>query len=177
MLNKKQLSLLCISASLFAASGSVFAGSNTAALNVSATVASSCTISTLPVSFGTYNPTNPADTTTSGSVTLTCVKNSDPIVSLDFGQNATAGTRAMKDTVGGVELLSYQLYQPSSVVPNTACTFNETVAWGNAGAEQFDPPAATNIAPQTYNICGKIPAGQDVAAGSYQDTVTAQVDF
>ena len=128
--------------------------------------------------FGLAAAASAAATTSTGSVTLSCVKNSDPSISLTLGLYAVGSVRGMKDSViTNTDVLSYQLYQPSSLVPNTACTFNETTAWGITGTELFDPAAATSIAPQTYNICGKILPGQDVANGSYQDTVTAQVDF
>ena len=177
-MNTKSLALAFASLTMFATTGVAIAGSATAPLVVSATVAASCSISTTPVSFGAYDPASAAATTSTGSVTLSCVKNSDPSISLTLGLYAVGSVRGMKDSViTNTDVLSYQLYQPSSLVPNTACTFNETTAWGSTGTELFDPAAATSIAPQTYNICGKILPGQDVANGSYQDTVTAQVDF
>lgn len=71
--------------------------------------------------------------------------------------------------------LAYYLYKPAS--PTEACTGKETVIWGAAGADRLELGATTSLAPTTYNICGKIPAQQDVATGTYQDTVTATVEF
>ena len=176
-MNTKSLALAFASLTMFATTGVAIAGSATAPLVVSATVAASCSISTTPVSFGAYDPASAAETTTTGSVILSCVKNSDPSISLTLGLHAVGSVRGMKDSVlTNTDVLSYQLYQPPSLVSNIPCTFGETTVWGT-GADLFDPAAATSIAPQTYNICGKILPGQDVANGSYQDTVTAQVDF
>jgi spore coat protein U-like protein len=174
----KKVSAIFTTAAIISISSSAIAATSTAALNVTATVAASCAISTSPVSFGTYNPANGTATTSSGSVTISCVKGSDPIVSLDMGQNPIGGFRTMIDPVAAsAENLSYQLYKPASLTPNTACSGTETVGWGSIGNDRLDLPVSTSIAAQTYNICGSIPAGQDVATGSYQDVVTASVDF
>ncbi len=158
--------------------GALAAGQATSELSVTATVNASCTINTSPVSFGNYSPAQAQPTYVSGSVSVSCVKGSVPVISLSGGLNpgATPGERAMKHTVG-TDLLSYFLYKPASIVANTACTTTESDPWGTVGAERFEPGTSTGIAASTYNICGKIPAAQDVTTGSYQDTVTATVEF
>lgn len=152
------------------------AGTETANLTVTATVNSSCTINTSPVNFGSYNPVVTTPTTVSGGVSVACVKGSIPVISLSGGLNpgANAGERAMKRTDGD-DKLAYYLYKPASLT--AACTGNESSVWGATGADRLEPGAATSISQATYNICGKVPAQQDVATGTYQDTVTATVEF
>lgn len=173
-----------IKAALFASFGwaavstSVLAGQATSDLTVTANVNASCTINTSPVSFGSYSPASTQPTYVSGAVTVACVKGTVPVISLSAGLNpgANVGERAMKLATGS-DLLTYFLYKPASVIANAACTNTETDPWGAIGTERFEPGMVSGIAASTYNICGKIPAGQDVATGSYQDTVTATVDF
>lgn len=177
-MNKISKVVLAASVGFATISSAAIAAQATSDLTVTATVNASCTINTTPVSFGNYSPANVQHTYVSGSVTVACVKGSIPVISLSGGLNpgVNPGERAMKHTIGN-ELLSYFLYKPASIVPNTACTTTETDPWGAIGVERFEPGAATGIAASTYNICGKIPAAQDVSTGSYQDTVTATVEF
>ncbi len=169
---------LVASFAVAATSNAAFAGQATSDLTITANVNASCTINTSPVSFGSYSPASAQATYVSGAVTVACVKGTVPVISLSAGLNpgTNLGERAMKLTTGS-DLLSYFLYKPASIVANTACTNTETDPWGAIGTERFEPGTVGSIAAATYNICGKIPAGQDVATGSYQDTVTATVDF
>jgi spore coat protein U-like protein len=178
MMKKISKAVLAASFGLMSVHAGVMAAQATSELTVTANVNASCSINTNPVSFGSYNPANAQPTYVSGSVTVACVKGSVPVISLSGGLNpgANPGERAMKHTVG-TDLLSYFLYKPASVVANTACTTTETNPWGSVGTERFEPGTSTGIAASTYNICGKIPAAQDVSTGSYQDTVTATVEF
>ncbi|HEX8011318.1 MAG TPA: spore coat protein U domain-containing protein, partial [Casimicrobiaceae bacterium] len=75
------------------------------------------------------------------------------------------------------DLLGYELYQPPNTTPGTACSFPGTQVWGSSGAAIFTPTAPSSKASRTYNVCGTVAAGQDVAVGSYQDTVVATVNF
>ncbi len=177
-MKKISKAVLAASLGLLSVHAGVMAGQATADLSVTANVSASCTINTTPVSFGSYSPAQAQPTFVSGSVTVACVKGSTPVISLSSGLHpgSTPGERAMKHAVG-TDLLSYFLYKPASVVANTACTTTETDPWGSVGTERFEPGTATGIAASTYNICGKIPAAQDVSTGSYQDTVTATVEF
>lgn len=151
------------------------AGSATANLNVSASVAANCTIATTPVAFGAYDPivaqaTVPLDAT--GTVTIACTKGATASITLGLGNGVT--TRQMSGT-GGV--LSYELYQQPDTNTGTACNYAAPTVWGATGLGVFTPPAAPGKAPRTYNVCGRVAAGQDVGAGSYTDTVVATVSF
>jgi spore coat protein U domain-containing protein, fimbrial subunit CupE1/2/3/6 len=148
-----------------------FAASATSSFSISATVTNNCTITTSAISFGAYDPTvsnlsTPLDAT--GSVTITCTKGAATTLGLSAGANsanATGTTRAMKS---GSDYLSYELYQDTG----------RATVWGNSGTSLFTPPVAPSKDPRTFTTYGRIPAGQDVPAGTtYTDTVTATVNF
>jgi spore coat protein U-like protein len=67
----------------------------------------------------------------------------------------------------GADFLTYELYQDS----------NRTTVWGNSGAGLLSPAAAPSKAARNFTVYGRVTANQDVAAGSYSDTVLATVNF
>lgn len=131
---------------------------------ISANVAANCVLTAGSVAFGSYDPLVANDTTPldqTGTFTIRCVKGVTADVGLDDGVN---GARQMSD--GGTELLNYELYQDGG----------RTTAWTDSGAGRYSYTAANRSA-TTLTIYGRIPAGQDVAAGSYTDTVVASAEF
>ncbi|MDO8684810.1 MAG: spore coat U domain-containing protein [Armatimonadota bacterium] len=125
-----------------------------------------CTISTTPVSFGNYNVFSVTPLDTTGTVTYRCGTERNIRISLNRGGAATFNPRRM---LKGSEALNYNLYRDAA----------RTTIWGDGtGGTQvyFDanPPNNQNV---TVNIFGRIPAGQDVTAGSYTNTITATIDF
>jgi spore coat protein U-like protein len=144
------------------------AGSASANLSVSASVANNCTISTSPLAFGAYDPVVANASTNldaTGMVTVACTKGATATIGLGLGSNASGNTRRMTD--GSSNFLSYEVYQDSS----------RSTIWGNSGAELLSPSAAPSKAMRDFTVYGRIPSNQDVPAGSYGDTVTATVNF
>jgi len=163
-----------------------WAGTATATVNVTATVTQKCKISTTNVVFGAYDPvaTNLSTALTApspGTLVVTCTKNASGVtLALNTGAHSTGGTnRRMLETAGAGMFLSYQLYQPSATTPSAACAY--TTIWGDGTNGAVFTPTGTggwgNTAAQTFNVCGQVPAGQDVEQGSYADVITATVNF
>src|SRR5471030_1721988 len=107
-----------------------WAATATATINVTATVAQKCKISTTDVVFGSYDPvvTNLATALNApgpGTLAVTCTKNASGVtLALNFGNNSTGGSvRRMKETAGALMFLNYQLYQPVSGAPSAVCAF------------------------------------------------------
>jgi spore coat protein U-like protein len=148
------------------------AGTATANLSVSASVAANCTISTSALSFGSYDPVSTNASTPlsgTGGVTVTCTSGASAAITLDAGTTPAAGSsnavplRQVGDGTG--DLLAYALYQDAP----------HTTAWGNTSGTGIGDTG--NGTAQSITVYGSVAAGQNVPAGSYSDTVTATVTF
>jgi spore coat protein U-like protein len=144
-----------------------FAQTATGTLGMSATVAKNCSITTTAVAFGSYDPvvanaTTPLDG--SGTVVVTCTKGAGTRIDLGLGANASGSVRRMS---GGTDFLTYELYQ------NTT----RTTIWGSGAAAGQTIGAAPSKAGRTFTVYGRVAAGQDVAAASYNDAVVATINF
>lgn len=144
------------------------AATATANLGVSATVTNNCTISTVALAFGSYDPVVANASTNldgTGTVVVACTKGSTATIGLGLGSNATGSTRRMKDA--GTNYLTYELYQDTG----------RSTVWGNSGAALLSPVAAPSKAARNFTVYGRVTSNQDVPAGSYSDTVVATVNF
>lgn len=147
----------------------------TGSLSVTASVAKSCSITgTTNVSFGAYDPADanfstPLDAT--GSVTVRCTKNTTYDIALGQGANAASGSTCaapLRQMASGSERLSYGLFSDAGRTSTWGCDASNDVT----RTETVGPSS-----PDTITVYGRIPAGQDVADGSYSDTVTVTVTF
>jgi spore coat protein U-like protein len=170
---KKILVPFALALTLVVLAPAAFAGSAPANLNLSATVINNCTISTTAVGFGNYDPLSGAVNNASGTVVIACTKNATPSITLGNGNNFLVNRR-MTDTTN---FMNYEIYQPPTTVAGAACTWVTPVRWGTIVGETFTPTASPGKAARTYNVCGQIAAGQDLAAATFNDTVVATVNF
>ena len=152
-----------------------------ATVSVNTTVSANCNVSTSALSFGAYDPigtqkTNNLDVGTN-QITIACVQGSAPTIAFNLGLNASGSTRRMKEA-STIDYLTYELYQPPSSSPNTACNFSGSlVVWGSSGSNLFTPSAPPSKASRSFYICARVPSAQDPGVGTYNDTVTATVNF
>jgi spore coat protein U-like protein len=173
--------LLACGASLAQSTPGGAAASSTTNIAVSATVSQACSISTTAaLAFGAYDPTgtnaNVALNAT-GQVSVSCSKGSTGLtIGMNNGTHAVGAQRQMQGATAA-DLLKYDLFQPPSNVPSTACTFPGVTAWNATGAGLLALSSATTKVARLYNVCGSIPGGQDVSMGAYTDTVIATLNF
>ena len=131
-------------------------------LAVAAVVADNCIISTVGINFGSYDPIGGTPAVANGSVTITCTKDATATISLDLGAFAVGSVRNMD--AGGSDLLEYELFTDAGfAAPWTAAA--------------VDPGPAPSTDPRTIIVYGRVPAAQNVSAGSYNDSVEATVNF
>ena len=131
--------------------------------------AGSCAFnSTVGVNFGAYDVFNPVPTDSTGSLTYTCIGLVGPItIELNKGGAPSYHPLLMQKSSG--ETLSYNLYLDAARVS----------IWGNGngGTSRYGPVTPPLGSPVTVTIYGRIPARQNVSAGSYRDTIRATINF
>ena len=126
-----------------------------------------CTISATSVSFGTYDVFSTTDLTSTGSVTFNCHPKG-PGIRVWLSKGLNAPTNAPRKMASGGNLLNYDLCQDA----------NCSTRWGDSTyPTEYGPVDAPNNKDVTLTVYGRIPAGQDVPAGTYTDRVTVTIDF
>jgi spore coat protein U-like protein len=128
--------------------------------------AAHCTISTTPVSFGSYDVFASTPTDTTGTVSFTCNGNADVTITLSKGGSSTFNPRTLN---GGADTLNYNLFRDAA----------RTTIWGDGtgSTATYTLLNTPNNTAQNLTIYGRIPAAQDVRAGTYTDSVTVNIDF
>jgi spore coat protein U-like protein len=126
----------------------------------------SCSISTTGVNFGAYDVFDPSPVDSTGSARYQCTGGTDSFtISLSQGSSGTFNPRSM---VLGNSALNYNMYLDAA----------RTSIWGDgtAGTSLFMVSNPSGK-PVTVSIFGRIPAGQDVAVGSYSDAIVVTIQF
>lgn len=175
----KQTKLLAVFLSCAAATA--FAGVDSSkSIAVSSSVSNNCIVSAgATLAFGAYDPVGAnatagtGDLAGSGSFTLKCTKGAAITVGLDAGAHAAAAQRKLSDGLATPNLLNYNLFQPAGSLGSYTCP--GTTAWDNATGKLAY--TSTSAAALTVPVCGTIPGGQDVPAGTFTDTVTIYANF
>lgn len=152
--------------------GATPAGTTTANLAVSASVAATCTATATPIAFGAYNPGSGAVLDASGAITVTCTTGTTYSIALSAGANpSTPGdvtTRRMSD--GATHYLPYQIYLDSG----------HSTVWGDGTSGSLNPGSGTftgDGSAQDRTAYGRIEAGLYVTPAMYTDTVVATITY
>ena len=129
---------------------------------LAAAPAEACSVSTSGINFGTYDPRSATPLDGAGSVQLDCHSSSRPTLSISTGSSGTFVQRRMNN---GGSTLGYNLYTTAA----------RTAIWGDGtgGTAVVNAPRRVSSTP----IYGRIPAGQNVTAGRYGDTLVVTVSW
>jgi len=153
---------------------SAVAGSLTSTVDVSTTVAASCTINTATLTFTAYDPINanastPDDAT--GNIVIRCTKGASGItIDLGNGAHNGGGQRQMANTTNTAVLLPYEIYKEGT----------RALVWGtgDSGTVYAGATLDGTGADVSVTMYGRIPAAQlQAIAGSYGDTIVSTINF
>jgi spore coat protein U-like protein len=129
-----------------------------------------CSVSTTGINYGSYDVfgTTPVDST--GTITVSCDESPPPTVIIAVGPSPNSGgffPRQMKH-LQRPDLLNYNLFTDAT----------RAVVWGDGtqGTSTASDKVHKNR-PWLMTIYGRIPAGQDVSSGSYQEVVTVTINW
>jgi spore coat protein U-like protein len=132
-------------------------------MTVTTAVAASCTTTATTADLGTWTYT--AASTASSTITVTCTQGAAvSSVGLDNGLYMVAGVRQMRGA--GTADIGYGVYQDATFA----------TAWTNAAWPALATYTAV-VAPATFTAYVKAPAGPNVIAGTYTDTVSITVTY
>lgn len=130
-----------------------------------------CAVSASGMSFGNYDPISGAHADTTGTVrvacTLTVALTGSYTVSLSAGNSGSYSARHLRN---GSNTLSYNLFTTSA----------RSIVWGDGTGGSSSVTQnflALLFVENTLTIYGRIPGGQNVPAGTYNDTITVTVTY
>jgi len=131
-------------------------------------VSAECTVSTTSVNFGAYDPVaanaaTPLDST--GTVNVFCTTGTLATVALDLGTHASGSTRRMLS--GVANFLTYEVYKDAA----------RSVVWNSVNTDSGTSASKTTAINGGFIAYGRIPSGQDVTMGSYNDTLLVTVNY
>jgi spore coat protein U-like protein len=129
-----------------------------------------CLANAPSLSFGPYDGVSGSPATTSAAITVTCDQSPAATATISIGPSGVSGgffPRRMRQD-GGSDTLDYNFYAD----PGGASV------WGDGtGGTVTRSQRVLKSKPWTVTVFGRIPAGQDVTAGSYSDILTITIDF
>jgi spore coat protein U-like protein len=130
-------------------------------LGVAPARAASCTLDLQGVVFGTYDTLSNQALNGAGSITVTC----DVFASYSLALSPGNGTLLARELQSGANTIFYNLYTDAL----------HDIIWGDGtgGTALVNGSGTYDI----YPIYGHVPAGQNVPAGAYSDTVTITLIF
>lgn len=124
-------------------------------------VRAGCTVSAAGVAFGNYDVFSSEALTGAGDINVVCT----PISSYTVSLSAGGGSYSQRELSSGSNVLSYNLYTHGGY----------TVIWGDGTGGTST--VGGNGEDVHHTVHGRIPALQNVPAGSYTDTIVVTVTF
>lgn len=174
MMSHKKVLAAAVAAILAGAAVTTGAATLPTSFQVTATVVNDCVVSSTNIAFPNYDPTSATTVTAQGAVTAKCTKGDSISVALNQGLNpatgSTAAVPARQMALGTTNFLPYHIYIAAT----------GTTEWGTGTVGTNEPAAQVSASvntPLTFTTYGSLPAGTDVPAGGYSDTVIATVSF
>jgi spore coat protein U-like protein len=125
------------------------------------TAQADCSVSSVGVAFGPYDPLASPPVDSAGTISVTC----SPATSYTIALGSGDGTFDARLLRSGASALGYNLYTDPA----------RMTIWGDGTGTSMTVSGSGTGA--SYSVYGRIPARQNVPAGSYADTITITVTF
>jgi spore coat protein U-like protein len=129
-----------------------------------------CNVTATSVNFGAYDVFVTAPDDSTGTITILCDRNTNPVrTSISASPNSGGfNPRQMRRISGAGLRLNYNLFTNAA----------RTTIWGDgtSGTSTVSSNARRNR-PVTLTIYGRIPAGQDVVIGLYNETLVVTIAY
>jgi spore coat protein U-like protein len=140
-----------------------------------AAVTFTCSVSATGIAFGSYNPLNSVGDSAVGSWTVICT-------AIGSGSATVAGTLTLSTGLSGSYAARTMKSGTNALQYNIYLTPSHTQVIGDGSAGTYAPSdSGTVTAGQVYqvtgNMYGYLPPSQDVAPGSYSDTIVVTVTY
>jgi len=135
-----------------------------------------CSASASSIAFGIYNPLSATADTSTGTLKITCTGSGAGVTTVTMNvtlSTGLSGTYATRKMFSGANALNYNIYWSTA--------YNQVMGDGTGGS--FSGTAgpltvsSSTSATATGTMYGQIPALQDVAPGSYVDTILVTVTY
>jgi len=130
-----------------------------------------CSVTTTPVTFGNYDVLSASPLNSTGTVSINCnnpEKRPMPIsLAISSGGSGTFNPRQMKAAIG-TDRMNYYLFTDPA----------RTIIWGDGtGGTSLVTGVITKTDVLNTTIYGKVPARQNIRAGSYSDSLIVTVNW
>lgn len=136
----------------------------------------SCSVSATGPVFGIYSPLGATPTYSNGQIQATCTLLSGGATTVSLVSSystGTSGSYALRTMVSGANNLNYNLFFDAAYTQIRGDGTGGSQTGGASLALTPGNPTQTS----TATIYGRIPAGQDVAAGAYSDTIVVTITY
>lgn len=163
MINLKKLSKLLLSLLIILwCPINTSAGTATANLTISATVAAACAVTGNALPFGTYTG---SQVDISATITVLCTFGLPYSISLDKGKGTSASVtaRKMTSTTSSSDTLAYSLAKDAAQANN----------WGTGTTGEYTGTGGLD----SYTVYARIAGGLTPKAGVYTDTVEISISY
>lgn len=125
-----------------------------------------CNASASSLAFGNYDSLAGLPVTSVGTITVSCTLGLGYNISLSRG---SAGSYSPRTLINGGNKLNYNVF--------TNPTYMTVWGDGSGGTATVSGLIGLLLLPVNHVVYGRIPGGQNAAAGSYSDTLSVTVSF
>jgi len=128
-----------------------------------------CTVSTIGVNFGSYDPLSPMPADSTGVIDIDCTRSERVAIGIGASPNSGGFNPRRLRQASGLDFLDYNLYTESDLAR----------IWGDGSQgtsivyENAKKKKKLSILP----VYARAPAGQDVHAGQYSESLLVTINF